>query len=76
MDLLNPSNPTDDALVVGIIFAHEATTDVVLGFIGPVRGHSPKDCAHAIAGVAVGALSFHVWMLEAATDKYQDLGVL
>jgi hypothetical protein len=50
---------TGNAFVIGCIFANEAAADVVLGFIGPVRRHAPEDGANAIAGVAVGALSFH-----------------
>ena len=48
---------------------HQASADVVLGFIGRTGRHPPNDDADSIAGVAGWALSLHGTKLLRVTDK-------
>jgi hypothetical protein len=48
---------------------HQASADVVLGFVGRTGRHPPNDDSDSIAGVAGWALSFHGTKLLRVTDK-------
>ena len=49
---------------------HQASADVVLGFIGRTGRHPPNDDSDSIAGVAGWALSLHGTKLLRVTDKW------
>jgi hypothetical protein len=48
---------------------HQASADVVLGFIGRTGRHPPNDDSNSIAGVAGRALSLHGIKLLRVTDR-------
>jgi hypothetical protein len=52
---------------------HQASADVVLGFIGRTGRHPPNDDPDSIAGVAGWALSLHASKLLKVTDKNQSV---
>lgn len=60
---------TSNALVVRHLVIHQASADVVLGFIGRAGRHPPNDDPDSIAGVASWALSLHGTKLLRVTDK-------
>jgi hypothetical protein len=66
---LKPFPATSDALVVRHLVIHQASANVVLGFIGRTGRHPPNDYSDAIAGVAGWALSLHDTKLLTVTDK-------
>jgi hypothetical protein len=60
---------TSNALVVMHLVIHQASADVVLGFIGRTGRHSPNDDSDSFAGVAGSALSLHGTKLLKVTDN-------
>ena len=64
-----PFPTTSNALVVRHLVIHQASADVVLGFIGRTGRHPPNDDSDSIAGVAGWALSLHGTKLLWVTDK-------
>ena len=64
-----PLPTTSNALVVRHLVIHQASADVVLGFIGRTGRHPPNDYSDSIAGVAGWALSLHGTKLLRVTDK-------
>ena len=64
-----PFPTTSNALVVRHLVIHQASADVVLGFIGRTGRHPPNDDSDSIAGVAGWALSLHALKLRCVTDK-------
>ncbi len=63
-----PFPATSNALVVRHLIIHQASADVVLGFIGRTGRHPPYDDSDSIAGVAGWALSLHGTKLFKVTD--------
>ena len=70
-----PFPATSNALVVRHLVIHQASADVVLGFIGRTGKHPPNDDSDAIAGVTDWALSLHGNKLHRVTDKKLDFCV-
>jgi hypothetical protein len=70
-----PFPVTSNALVVRHLVIHQASADVVLGFIGRTGRHPPNDDSDSIAGVAGWALSLHDTKLLRVTDKLLFLSV-
>ena len=64
-----PFPTTSNALVVRHLVIHQASADVVLGFIGRTGRHPPNDDSDSIAGVAGWALSLHGTKLLRVSDK-------
>ena len=64
-----PFPTTSNALVVRHLVIHQASADVVLGFIWWACGHPPDDDPDPIAGVTGWALSLHETKLLRVTDK-------
>ena len=67
--MLKPFPATSNALVVRHLVIHQASADVVLGFIGRTGRHPPNDDSDSIAGVEGWALSLHSTKLLRVTDK-------
>ena len=64
-----PFPATSNALVVRHLVIHQASTDVVLGFIGRAGRHPPNDDSDSIAGIAGWALLLHGTKLLRVADK-------
>ncbi len=73
MGALKPFPTTSNALVVRLLVIHQASADVVLGFIGRTGRHPPNDDPDSIAGVAGWAFSLHGPKLLRVTDKQDYL---
>lgn len=71
---LKPFPTTSNALVVRHLVIHQASPDVVLGFIGRTGRHPPNDDSDSMAGVAGWALSLHGTKLLRVTDKIRKRG--